>query len=62
MEFKEALYYILILLFSTACLYILLFKSELLINRWFIGGVVAIIYIILNQLHNLIGKNGNTNH
>lgn len=54
MKFKEFLYYTLIFLFSLATLYILVFKTELLTERWFIGGIVAIIYLILKQLHKLI--------
>ena len=58
MKFKEVLYYTLIFFYSLAILYVLVFKTELLIGRWFIGGLVVIIYLILKQLYNLINKNG----
>jgi hypothetical protein len=58
MKFKEFFYYTLIFLFSVAILYVLVFKTELLVGRWFIGGIVGIIYIILKQLYNLIKENG----
>lgn len=58
MKFKEILYYTLIFFYSLAMLYILVFKTELLTDRWFIGGLVVIIICIFKQLYNLINKNG----
>lgn len=62
MEFKEGLYYLLIFFYSMAILYVLVFKTDLLVNQWFIGGVVAIIYLILKQLKDLIKNDKKQNN
>jgi len=61
-KFKEALYYVLIFLFSIAILFIMVFKTELLTGKWLIGGVVVIILIILKQLFEMIKKEDKHEH
>ena len=62
MKFKEGLYYTLIFLFSLAILYIMICKTELLTMKWLIGGVVAIILMILKQLFEMIKKEDKNGH
>ena len=60
MKFKEGLYYFSVIILLMAIVYVFIFKTELLINKWFIGGIVTIVLLILRQLYKwMVEKNGN---
>ncbi len=49
MNTKEILHYIIMGLFTFGSIYIIVYKTELLINKTISSMVMATIYIILNQ-------------
>lgn len=61
MKFNEVLYYLVIIAFVLVILYIFIFKTEYLTERWFMGGIVAIIAIIFKNLFNLVVKKNGKN-
>lgn len=60
MNAKEILHYVIIGLFTFGSIYIIIYKTELLINKTISSMIMAIIYIILNQsfIKSQEGKNG----